>query len=684
MALLPWCAVPGVVTPPMHGLHHAIIAFAQQHAVLACVLAGLLASIETLPVLGALVPGTATIVAIAALVPSGAIPLAPLAIAVAIGAMVGDTLSYAIGRRFGPTLLTSWPLNRHPALVARAGEGVSKHGGKTLLVSRFTPGVRAIVPPLAGALGMKLGRFIPIIVAAGLIWATAHVALGVAIGAGLELLGAVAGRLALVVLVVGLLVWLTVRLALALARRLPMLIARTAAVLLAGLARGDNRFSRRLARVLASPPRTVTALVLMALLLAGGAWLFGSALDVLREPVPGSGTAVHTALSLLRTPWSDPVLLALAATGNRWLLAAVALAVLVGLVRHRRSPTLWVAGLLGAVLLDATLGGARAVGEAGVVGTGLGAPATLADTLYGMLGYAVVRDLRAPWGRIWAMPIALVIALAGFARVVLGLSVIAEEVAGIAFAIAWVGLSGVADILRHHDEVEAATPGRATHAATAVLVTLAMVLQLTSVSLVVSPSPPNPAPPLVIDLATWRNGGWETLPAEQAPLLGTGHNPLVLQWAGPGVALAKRLEAAGWHLPVAWSWGTALTWLLPATSAAELPVLPHLYRGAPDRMILIHDGATPEQRVVLRLWRSQTQVTGPAGTYAVHVGTLSDERLQRVLGIVTIARSRRASEAQLHSLAAAFPATDWATAPSELSLAPKMLLAWPTQADLQR
>jgi undecaprenyl-diphosphatase len=668
----------------MHGLHHVIVAFAQEHAVLACVLAGVLASVETLPVLGALIPGTATIVAIAALVPTGAIPLAPLAIAVALGAMVGDTLSYAIGRRFGPALLTSWPLNRHPALLARAQEGVAKHGGKTLLVSRFTPGVRAIVPPLAGALGMKLRRFIPIIVAAGLIWAAAHVALGVAIGAGLELLGAVAGRLALVVLVAGLLVWLTVRLALALARRLPPFIARIAAVLLAGLAQGDNRFSRRLARVLASPPRTVTALVLMALLLAGGAWLFGSALDVLREPVPGSGTAVHTALSLLRTPWSDPVLLALAATGNRWLLAAVALAVLAGLLRHRRSPTLWVAGLLGAVLLDATLGGARAVGEAGLAGTGLGAPATLADTLYGMLGYAVVRDLRAPWGRIWAVPIALVVVLAGFARVVLGLSVIAEEVAGIAFAIAWVGLSGVADILRHHDLEESATPGGPSHAAAAVLVALGMVLQLTRVSLVVPPAPPNPEPPRVIDLATWRNGGWATLPAQQSPLLGTGYNPLVLQWAGPGPLLAKRLEATGWHPPVAWTPSTALTWLLPDTPAAELPVLPHLYRGEPERMILIHDGATPEQRLVLRLWLSETQVTGPAGTFAVHVGTLSQERLQRELGILTMARSSRGTEAELHSLAAALSARDWAVAPSELGLAQRMLLAWPTDTDTKR
>ena len=653
----------------MHALHHAIIAFASAHALLACVIAGLLASTETLPVLGALVPGTATIVAIAALVPSGAIPLTPLVIGVAVGAIVGDTASYGIGWRYGRALLTSWPLNRHPALVARAEQMVGKHGGKALLVSRFTPGVRAIVPPLAGALGMRLIRFIPIIVAAGILWAIVHVGLGVAIGAGLELLGAVAGRLALVVLVAGLLAWLTIRLGLALARRLPPLIAHTAGFVLAGLARGDNRFSRRLARVLASPPRTVTALVLMALLLAGGTWLVSEALAMLHGAMPGGGTALRTALSLLRTKWSDPVLRALAATGNRWLLGAVALAVLAGLLRHRRSPLLWLAGLLGAVLLDASMGGA---------------PAALEATLYGMLAYAAVHDLRIPWGRTATVPLALVVVLAAFSRVVLGISIIAEEVAGIAFAVAWVGLSGVADILRHHDDEEPATPGHASQAAAGVLVAFAMVLQLTGVALVVPPAPPDPGPARVIDFTAWRDGGWAMLPTEQAPLLGTGHNPLVLQWAGPGPALAEQLRRAGWRRPTPWTPRTALAWLMPKTDATELPVLPHLYRGAPDRMVLIHEGPVPDERLVLRLWESRTLVAGPAGTHALMVGTLSQEKLRRVLGMLTLAPSRHATAAELSRLAAAFPAAARMTAPSPLAPAQQVLLAWPLAADARK
>lgn len=654
----------------MPHLHHAVIGFAREHALLACIFAGLLASLETLPVLGALVPGTATIVAISALVATGAIKFPPLVTAVALGAILGDSLSYAIGRRYGPSLLTSWPLNRHPALVEKARVAVAKHGGKTLLVSRFTPGVRAIVAPLAGALGMKTSHFAPIIIVAGLLWAFVHVGLGVAIGAGLELLGAVAGRLAVVVLIVGLLVWLSVRLALALGRRLPPLVARFAAFLLAGLARGDNRFSRRLARVLASPPRTVTALVLMALLLALGGWVFASALALLRSPLPGGWDALATALTMLRTSWSDPVLRALAATGNRWVLALVALAVLAGLVRRRRSPLLWVAGLVGAIALDATLGGE---------------PSALEATLYGMLAYAAFYDLRAPWGRAAAVPVVLVIVLAAFSRVVLGLSLVAEEVAGIAFAIAWVGLAGVADILRQYEaQVSArppATPGRSSAAVACALVVLAMALQFAGVALIAPPAPTDPTPRLVLEFGTWRHGGWATLQAEQAPLLGKGSNPLVFQWAGSHEALAADLAQAGWHTPAPWTARTALDWLIPGHPALALPVLPHLYRGTPERMILVHAGAAPEDRLVLRIWYSETEVRAPAGAHAVLVGTLARETMYRSLGIVTLAHAHQASPEELKRLAASLPASAWVVQPGPRKLGPaaarETLLAWP-------
>ncbi len=59
----------------------------------------LLALSESIPVIGAVVPGTAVIVGIAALVPSGAVGLWPLLVVALLGAILGDGLSFWLGHR---------------------------------------------------------------------------------------------------------------------------------------------------------------------------------------------------------------------------------------------------------------------------------------------------------------------------------------------------------------------------------------------------------------------------------------------------------------------------------------------------------------------------------------------------------------------------------------------------------
>ena len=71
-----------------------------------------------------------------------------------LGNVTGAMLMYALGVRFGAERLHQ----RFPALVARDGaasrvtELYVRYGVAALFVSRFLPGVRAVVPPMAGAL----------------------------------------------------------------------------------------------------------------------------------------------------------------------------------------------------------------------------------------------------------------------------------------------------------------------------------------------------------------------------------------------------------------------------------------------------------------------------------------------------------------------------------------------------
>lgn len=70
-----------------------------------------------------------------------------------IGNVAGAVAMYVVGRRHG----AGWIHRRFPALSNVRGEErlqqlYSRYGVPALVVSRFIPGVRAVVPPFAGAL----------------------------------------------------------------------------------------------------------------------------------------------------------------------------------------------------------------------------------------------------------------------------------------------------------------------------------------------------------------------------------------------------------------------------------------------------------------------------------------------------------------------------------------------------
>ena len=70
-----------------------------------------------------------------------------------VGNVAGAGAMYAIGRRHG----TAWMHKRFPALGDEKNERRlrrlhGKYGALSLVLSRFVPGVRALVPPFAGAL----------------------------------------------------------------------------------------------------------------------------------------------------------------------------------------------------------------------------------------------------------------------------------------------------------------------------------------------------------------------------------------------------------------------------------------------------------------------------------------------------------------------------------------------------
>lgn len=179
----------------------AILSFVDQHPEMAAFVVFLLAASESIVVIGAFVPGTVIILALSTLIGMGHLSLLPILFGAVFGAIAGDGFSWWVGHRWRNGIAGIWPFSRHPHLIADGQRFFDRHGGKSILLARFTPGVRAIVAVLAGALGMPPRRFFAANVASALAWAPVHVLPGALAGIGIDLAEARSAQLVLVPLV---------------------------------------------------------------------------------------------------------------------------------------------------------------------------------------------------------------------------------------------------------------------------------------------------------------------------------------------------------------------------------------------------------------------------------------------------------------------------------------------------
>lgn len=148
------------------------------------VAAGGLAYGETAVFLDLIVPGEVGMVVVGASAAAGDIPLVPVIAAAAIGATLGDSTSYALGRFAGRPLLCRWePVRRRISpKIERAEDQFARRGGALVFLARFVGALRALAPLVAGIEHMPFRRFLAWNVAASIVWASLTVTLGYAFG----------------------------------------------------------------------------------------------------------------------------------------------------------------------------------------------------------------------------------------------------------------------------------------------------------------------------------------------------------------------------------------------------------------------------------------------------------------------------------------------------------------------
>ena len=76
-----------------------------------------------------------------------------------LGAHIGDMSGFFFGKTVGPSLLSSEFMKKREKLIIRAQKFLDKTGSFTVLLGRFVPAIRPIVPFLLGISDLKAVRF---------------------------------------------------------------------------------------------------------------------------------------------------------------------------------------------------------------------------------------------------------------------------------------------------------------------------------------------------------------------------------------------------------------------------------------------------------------------------------------------------------------------------------------------
>ena len=127
---------------------------------------------ETGLVVTPFLPGDSLLFATGAIAADPASGLNPyvLFVILTIAAIVGDSVNYALGRRFGMRIL-DWNLPFVKAEhIEQANQFYAKHGSKMIVLARFTPFVRTFAPFVAGIARMDYKVFFTYNVAGGIVW----------------------------------------------------------------------------------------------------------------------------------------------------------------------------------------------------------------------------------------------------------------------------------------------------------------------------------------------------------------------------------------------------------------------------------------------------------------------------------------------------------------------------------
>jgi membrane protein DedA with SNARE-associated domain len=152
--------------------------FIREHRIWAGVVLGIVTMVESLVLVGAFIPATALLVLAGSLIAAGVLDPFSVIAGCVIGAVIGDAISFAIGRHLGARTLRHPWLSGHRRKIARTRLYCQRYGVVSVYVGRFFGPIRAFVPVVLGMLRMPPRTFQIANVCSAFVWILAVLAPG--------------------------------------------------------------------------------------------------------------------------------------------------------------------------------------------------------------------------------------------------------------------------------------------------------------------------------------------------------------------------------------------------------------------------------------------------------------------------------------------------------------------------
>lgn len=626
----------------LNNLIAQLVEFLHAHSHIAYGVVFLLAMSESLPVIGAIVPGTAIIITLSALVPSGVLVVWPLLGAATLGAIAGDGFAFWLGHHYHARILSTWPFSRYPIAIRHSERFFEKYGMRSIFFARFLPGVRAFVPLLAGTLGMHVARFYAVNIFSAAVWAPAHILPGMLFGVTFHALGPAAKPLGALLFTLVVLSWLLVHgLRYALSRGLPHL--QTAGEIIQNkLSERSDRASRFFIQLLDPAGNELRVIVLLVLVMIAGAWLFFGILeDVFTgDPLVNADIAVYHLLQGFRSYPSDAVMVTITEFGDTVVVVAVTAALLAYLVWARAKHT--IVFFLGAVAgasaintaIKVALHRARPVDGLYTGWSAFSFPSghsTVNMALYGAFAFLIA--LHAKGKLAVAAPISsglLVLAIA-FSRLYLGAHWFSDVTGGMAFGLAWIALLAVSFIRKPEEKLN---PTILASIPVIILGTFGVWHVVNSHTADMTRYAVRDELPQV-ELTTWWNSAKNVAGTRRIDLTGDLEERFSLEWAGEIAPLEESLISLGWQTPPTLS-VRSIGALVGGTSPdSSVPPFPLLASGQFPAIVLVHSTRDDRSRIVLRFWEESIEIKG-RNMMPVWKATITREEIRRPLGLFSL------------------------------------------------